>query len=328
MFAASFFDPVSLMQDAPGESIKNQSYLGFDLFADNSLGATHEESKMDLEETYTEDTNSNKAFSQKEAEKDENPKDNHSKDCLKFCRKVARFVPEQLLLKKELIREIINLNATVLASFLNPLDLRVVDSSRLEDIQIEILLKLWTSFKAVLSYKKNKKICIVKQEYWDLIFEKKTATNVLKDHIEEFSKTWKDLEVRNLLKSAAFSEILSRMLFCTNKTIILTLILRDASSKALYIRNLRTIDSFLLMVIYPGFFQYYNNRSGKFAVECCGKCKICRSKAVPMDFLEQLGYARLQVELVMSQINKIFTAYAYDLSGAMTHLMELSFNNF
>ena len=323
-----FLEPSFFLQDSYDDRLKSQGFLGFEMEADNTFKLLLDEAKMDIEDIFTEDTSSNKNQAPIDIQASEDSKDDYSRDCLKFCRKLARFIPEQLQLKRDFIREIIKMNSQVLASFLIPLDLETVEASRLEDLQIDCLLKLWMSFRSVLSYQKNKKICIVKQEYWDLMFEKDTVNNSLKETLSELSRTWKDAEVRALLKNQAFSEILARLLFSCNKTIIMTLILRDDSAKAMYLRSLGTIDSFLFMVMYPGFFQYYNHRSGKFSMECCGKCKVCRAKTVPKDFLEHLRYGRQQANLVTTNINQIFSMHYGEISGIMPKLLEICYNKF
>jgi len=257
----------------------------------------------------------------------ESLKDNHSKDCLKFCRKVSTRALEDLTIRTDLVKEVTKFNSELLKHFLNSLGFKEIDGFEvLENLQVECLLKLWSQFKDAMSYSKNKKICIVKFEHWGLIFDKKISIAQLKEIVAKKADSCEDPQLHPILKDETFSEILARMLFCSNNILTLTSILRDTSPKGEALRKMDTIGNFLLLALYPQYFSFYNHRSGKFALECCGKCKICHSKTIPSNFLKDLARARQEMEFSLSRINKLFNLYGTKNFASI--LMEFTYNQF
>lgn len=254
--------------------------------------------------------------------------DNYSKECLKFCRKIATLISEKLNLRSAITQKIFKFNSQLLSTYLHALGRQPVEASLLNELQTECLIQLWSKFKAVMSYSKNKKICIVKQEQWNLIFQKETFVESLKEICERISMSWIDPVAGDALKDLAFREIFSRMLFSTNKLLTLALILTDSSSKGKYLRDLGRIESFVLLIVFPEYFQYYNHRRGKFALECCGKCKVCCSKSIPADFLSLLDKARADKEQVASFIGQGFANWDNKSYYALVSLMAYTFNRF
>lgn len=256
------------------------------------------------------------------------PKRNHSKDCLTFCRKLSGIMLSQLSSKFNVCSEIIRLNAKAIGSLLRLLDLEEVEPIELEKLQTDILYQSWTQFKDLMTYRKNKKICIVKQEYWDLIFDKSVA-------IEEYQKIFAKIigseektYASRLLKDTNFCVILSRMLYASNKLMALISILKDSTEKGASLRDLSTIDNFVILMLYPQHFKHYNHRGGKFALECCDKCKICGSKTVPKDFLLLLNDSRRRSEQLICELNGILDGFYSNHIGAVTSLMDIAVNNF
>lgn len=252
----------------------------------------------------------------------------HTKDCLKFCRKLSNVVLSQLNTKSKLIQGVLRLNAEALATLVPLLDLKPVDVSELEYFQFQALLRLWRDFKEVLSYHKNKKICVVKQEYWDLIFDKATCTAAYQKIFCGLSDGTKSFAMRSLVKDSIFSSILARLLYSSSKVIALILALRDSSERGLGIRRLSTIDNFIIMMMHPSYISFYNHRAGKFALECCNKCKVCCSKKIPDGFLDILQNSRLQVKEMIANLTHILENSGSNEIGAVASILELAVNNF
>ena len=252
----------------------------------------------------------------------------HKKDCLKFCRSLSYIVIRHLIEKSKFIQRILRLNAEALETLIPLLDLTTVSLDELEYLQSQALLKLWSDFKELLSYHKNKKICVVKQEYWDLVFDKKTCVEACQKIFCGLKETTKSSAIKILLEDETFSTILARLLYCTSKIIALIATLRDSSERGMSIRNLETVDNFIILMIYPSYFGLYNHRAGKFALECCDKCKICCGKKVPRDFLNSLGSSRILIKQLINSLTQIIEKCSSNDSGAFTRILELAINNF
>ena len=252
----------------------------------------------------------------------------HKKDGLKFARSLSTIVIRHLVEKSGFIQRILRLNAEALETLIPLLNLTSVSIDELDFLQSQALLKLWSDFKELLSYHKNKKICVVKQEYWDLVFDKKTCVEVCQKIFCGFKETTKSFAIKMLLEDETFSTILARLLYCTSKIIALIATLRDSSERGMSIRNLETVDNFIILMIYPSYFGLYNHRAGKFALECCDKCKICCGKKVPRDFLNSLGSSRILIKQLINSLTQIIEKCSPNDSGAFTRILELAINNF
>lgn len=253
----------------------------------------------------------------------------YSRDSLKFCRKVTKLIEQQILLRSDLFQKMIGFNTTILQTFLHTLGIQQqIDPSDLNTLQIDCILSVWKKFSDVLSYRKNNKICLVKEEHWNLVFEKKTFTEITNSALSELLMTRRGKNLQILLNDTTFCEILSRMLYSTNKILTIISVLRDNSAKGEYIRGLATADNFILLVMMPELFKYYNHRGGKFALECCGKCKVCCSRAIPNDFGISLQQARQRKKEIINSINEMFLTYDEGNPNFIFSLMKFAFEEF
>mgnify|MGYP000930226470 FL=1 len=259
-------------------------------------------------------------------------KGNHSRDCLKFCRKLSSLLQERLTLPTPLMSSILAFNSDLLVTLLSNLELPSLNSDDITTIQIWCLRTLWGKFRDILSYSKNKKICLVKQEHWNLLFDKKTCIETLKDISKKFSDECKDFEgrafeARKVIEDASFCEILAQVLFCSNKLLVMMVILKDPSEKGVSLRELKTIDNFFLMIQKADYLSYYNHSSGKFALECCGKCKVCKAKSVPEDFGHGLIDARQKTRSIAYKIDEMIRLFSINKFEALLCLETISFDH-
>lgn len=251
---------------------------------------------------------------------------NRKRDCLKFCRGLSYIVLRHLIEKSKFIQRLVRLNAEALETLIPLLDLASVSIYELEILQFQVLLQIWSDFKELLSYRRNKKICLVTQEYWDLVFDKTTCVDACQKIFCSFKETTKSSAMEMLLKDEAFTTILAKLLYCTSKIFALIATLKDNSERGMDIRNLETIDNFIVLMIYPNYFGLYNHRAGKFASECCNKCKICCGKKVPWDFQNILGGSRIRTRQLIKELTDIIENYSSNDSGAFASILELAIN--
>jgi hypothetical protein len=318
----------------PADAFLNSElkFNGEDPFATIFSPVQVEDTNMMIEETPNLETHSTTANEESlfevppiNSDASDSQEDNRSKDGLKFCRKLSTLMLEVLKAPNDVFHQIMTFSSQVLLSLLSPLNLHGVSSSQIRELQYECLERLWAEFKELLSYSKNKKICIVKQEYWNMIFDKKGCTTQLKQIFETLSKIWKTPAAKLVLSDTVFCELFAHVLFYSNKLAVTVLILKDSSDKGNFLRNLKTIDNFFMMVLLPDLMQFYNHRRGKFALECCRKCKICKSKQIPSDFLIILNDSRTKIESVVSIINQIFLKCGSNSFETGSRLVEFGF---
>jgi hypothetical protein len=224
----------------------------------------------------------------------------HSKDCLKASRRLSKLMLYQIGANGSFLSGFLGASAQVINSVLAVLALGEINSKSLIRDQATVLCAVWEKFKNCLSYHKNKKICIVKSEYWDNVFSFKVFSENAKQTIKSLkSSQLKRVMSQNELVFNSFCEVL----FSINKLMTLTFILRDNSiNGGQFLRQIETINKLLVLVVDARLFEFYNHRSGKFAQECCGKCKICCSKDIPYNFAALLQEAREKVNTVVRAI--------------------------
>eukprot|EP00331_Platyophrya_macrostoma_P023867 CAMPEP_0176440232 /NCGR_PEP_ID=MMETSP0127-20121128/20440_1 /TAXON_ID=938130 /ORGANISM="Platyophrya macrostoma, Strain WH" /LENGTH=339 /DNA_ID=CAMNT_0017824701 /DNA_START=240 /DNA_END=1259 /DNA_ORIENTATION=- len=228
---------------------------------------------------------------------------NYSKDGLKFSRRIAKMMTKHLSSVADgFVSVYLGASASVINSILGSYGIEGISKDEVVKAQQEVLATIWGEFKNILSYNKNKKICIVKAEYWNIVFCKQTFTGLAKESCKalkgELAKLFAGFE--GILN--AFCEVI----FAIHQLMTFTAIIKDGSAKGgQSMRELETIDNMLLMIISPKLFEFYNHRSGKFASECCGKCKICRSRSIPLDFTAVLQDARNKLKMIINEVVQI-----------------------
>lgn len=234
----------------------------------------------------------------------------YSKDSLKFCRRITKLLMKHFNAlnspsagSSSFLKAFLGTSAkvinSILAAYGTP-SIQQIQSEGLIKIQLGLLQQVWQQFKSCLSYNKNKKICIVKPEFWNILFCRKTFSSYIMESCKKLEKsTFQQLlgDYEGILK--CFCDIL----YSINQLIILAVILRDDSPKGgQFIRKIETVDNLLVSMMDPRLFEFYNHRSGKFASECCGRCKICRSKNIPEEFGMVLENTRKKCNLLMDEI--------------------------
>eukprot|EP00331_Platyophrya_macrostoma_P012045 CAMPEP_0176416214 /NCGR_PEP_ID=MMETSP0127-20121128/6225_1 /TAXON_ID=938130 /ORGANISM="Platyophrya macrostoma, Strain WH" /LENGTH=229 /DNA_ID=CAMNT_0017796271 /DNA_START=122 /DNA_END=811 /DNA_ORIENTATION=- len=179
------------------------------------------------------------------------------------------------------------------------------DKVRIEHLvkfQAIILQKVWENFKNCLSYHTNKKICLMKSDYWDVVFSQKTFRHHAKSHMAETALLINPslaLITENEVMSTSFCDVL----FSMNKLMTISYIMKDETLEGgLFFKELPILESLIVLIVEPALFDYYNQSSGKFANECCGKCKICCSKNIPESLNEQLEDARKKANVIVDAV--------------------------
>ena len=308
----------STLQESNSSSMIRKNSFSYQSSPSNSMDIEEEakiESKLGSENSL-----------QSTTQKRNSASEHHSKDSLKFCRKISALVTNHLEIKSKFCYDLLKFNADVAVCLLYLYDFKNIDLSQIISLEIECLLRLWGKLKDVLTYRKNKKICIVKKEHWDLVFDKTEAVNALKKILVGFADSWYQPVGKVILNDDGFCDAFARTLYCCNRVLSMVLALKDCSETGHSLRKLETIDNFVVLMLFPHHYPHYNHRGGKFAVECCSKCKICCSKNIPERFIEQLTEARLEATSLITNIDHYFGLYENMNLEVIFNLMKMGYS--
>lgn len=230
----------------------------------------------------------------------------YSKECLKFGRRISKLMLRHLSNYSAFSQHFLDMSAQVTNTIRGAFALKEAAKKDLIRDQYLILRSIWKEFRDCLSYHTNKKICIVKPEYWNIVFNRKNFIVCAKRAIESLQK---DFLLNSPYEEARILDCMCEVLFGVNQLMTLTFILADTSDDGgKHMRGLDNIENLLVMIVDAGLFEFYNHRSGKFARECCGRCKICGSRAVPWNFLSLLQAARKKLKTISELIPSTFSS--------------------
>lgn len=238
----------------------------------------------------------------KTEEEEEAERTNFSKEFLKFSRKLANLVTHHLQKRSDILMSLLTLPAQITEYFFLLGGLNRPNKLEIVSLQICCLEKLWNGFKETMSYSKNKKICIVKSEDWCRLYSLQEFKDAMKEILTEVDPSYLTIDPRLVSASELVLDLFSRVLFYFNLMFSFMMVVKDSSVKGEYLRKLKTIENFLVIMVSPDLYKNYNHRSGKFALECCGKCKVCRSKYVTPSFTLQLERGRAKSDLLKTFI--------------------------
>lgn len=219
------------------------------------------------------------------------------KACLKFCRRISKRVLE-IIDDYEFSQIIFNFVDDVAKKYIHTMNIRGFDSKGLSMSSKAAFKKVWVSFKEQLASSKNKKICLVTHCEWSSVFSLEGFRKQVKEQTQDYKDILKHIQFQDQIDAEVVVDIYVRLQFVMNKIVVnATIILIEmclsgprSDSRAHYLNDC------LLMMNFPYFYGHYNHTKGKFAIECCNRCKICRSTLLPRDFLERLEKARYKTK--------------------------------
>ena len=247
---------------------------------------------------------------------------NLSKEFLKFSRKLSNLALAYLQENTGFSMSLLTFSARVSQTFFTLANLPCPKLEDLRSLQLNCLEKLWSRYKETISYSKNKKICIVKSNDWYQLYNLPVFVSAIKEILSGDQTDYPSINLQVVCLLEGLIESFARLLYYTNLILTFTAIEKDSSEKGEYLRNMKTIQNFLVLMANSELYKTYNHRSGKFATECCGKCKVCRSKAIPRDFELKLERGRAKSELMKTLVSITFP----DLSGISDSTLLQAFN--
>ena len=219
------------------------------------------------------------------------------KNSLKFCRRLSK---SMIILLHNTDNELHNSVFRVFSQMVKTqaCSQRVLirSTSLFGEMHRAILTKIWSRYRNVFSNYKNNKICLVTFNEWQQVFS-------IEGFCKEFNSTStcvklikEAVDFKDQNDADAFTDFYRRLLFTLSKLLANMVFYREMMNDHEFTQRTSNAEDFALMINSPRIYKHYNHSKGKFALECCNRCKICRSGSLPSNFTEQLTEARKKME--------------------------------
>jgi hypothetical protein len=195
----------------------------------------------------------------------------------------------------------------------------VYDTKKLREVNQKVFEQSWINFKDTLSYYKNGKISLVTINEWLTLFE---------GYHEFFTRLPEELQVisfekRDELSCQTFLRIYRSLLLTQYKVSIQSIIHLGMFNDQSIMEEIPNLEHFACMTLQPSLYRHYNHTKGKFALECCVRCKICMSSTLPADYYETLIQARAQLTRTRIFYASLQSSYSniseYDIQALFTY---------
>ena len=256
-------------------------------------------------------------------------KSTSKKGSLKFCRRLCKSVVP-LLERDAFSMKVFRYFGTLMATFLGHLDGRFINRERFDIVSKFIFHRIWKKHRELLACTHNNKICLVTQTEWDSFFGSEGFLYELEKAAGELGEVLDLVVFDDDVNREIFKCLFKKSMFLLNVVFINSIIYCDLSKDEKFLKKVPNYETFSLIVLEPWLCKHYNHAKEKFALECCNRCKICRSGSVPPDFLYRLQRTRIKLEEVKDfyqrlgqtnivdmteeQVNEIFTFWGTQLS--------------
>ena len=222
------------------------------------------------------------------------------KNCLKFCRRLTKYV--LTFLKSDDFIQVLDFAFNTIESVLSVLGFIKYARTSLIQLQKEIHLNLWKTFKHDTG-SANPKICLVTPDEWESMFSYEGFSKQLRKFTGDFKSIEQCFEFYSQVELEIFIRFFVKIQFLVNMIVVNTVIMREMYPLYEFQKLQQVLDDCMIMANVSHLYIHYNHSKGKFALECCGKCKICCSTILPKNFLEQLKNARNY----MKEIKEVFS---------------------
>ena len=223
---------------------------------------------------------------------------NYSKDSLKFSRRLAREVNVLLHFEKSpLLKGFLKAGLDVLRSELHICRVWVLSEEGLTHFMVSLMRQVWKDFASSLSCSLNRKISKITKETWGKVFTHEGFWASISKSGKEFSLE-KFVVYGEPEAQQAFEVFFKRTVFLVNRACVLTFLHLKLSKQASFRENIEKFDNYLVLALAPELYDYYNHKRGVFYGNCCGSCKICRSKTID----SRAGFSKVQKAIEMAQL--------------------------
>lgn len=220
------------------------------------------------------------------------------KNSLKFYRKLCKLMIKHLSNDEDFTNRAFILFFSFVNSFITFFKGRVLDDERIRKIQKTIMLQIWKRQREKVSYVNNHKVCLVTPEEWGSVFIQEEFNKQLRLSSNDFKDVLFLIYWNSIESEQAFTLLYSKIFFILNILLVSAVTYLEMVREPKFMQKMSNFDDFVLMMFQPWLYRFYNHTRGKFAIECCGKCKICKSYALPINFLERLNWSRYYFEQI------------------------------
>ena len=216
---------------------------------------------------------------------------NNKRDSIKFLRKIFKIGVQQLKLASfptAHFEYFIDALILVIKGF----DIKINDTNSFVNQNKEIFRKIWSEFKGLLSFRKNPKLSLLTSEEWESFFTKKGFEQRLSQNTENFAQLMKSVTLPTQEDRWLFLSLYCKLAFILNTVLVQSIIYIELPNDGNFLGSIKPINELILLTQTPSLYKHFNHSKGKFANECCNRCKICCSATVPKNFKEILKSAR------------------------------------
>lgn len=209
---------------------------------------------------------------------------------MKFCRRLCKEVSK--LINTPSFTNPLSKLVCQLSMLINGKTQYQQDLSQLEEKSKLGFLMTWDKFHSMLSSAQNNRICLVTYSEWNAIM-------TLKGFDQEIC--FDSVEIKEILMTAGFADeiakemlvrFFTKLMYKVNQIYSYVVLFEKILKDFTFCQKIINLKDFLTMAFDPSLYSNYNHHRGKFATECCQKCKVCRSATVPEDFTDRLTKAR------------------------------------
>lgn len=211
------------------------------------------------------------------------------KSCLRFCRKLIKFMG--IFQKTSDFDKILDYSFTTIQDTLRLLPIKIVNETYFKQLQKELHQAIWKSFKKSTG-SANPKICLITFTEWDSVFSYAGFCEKLRVLSGDYKLIEKCVEYQSKTEFQLLIGFFIRIQYIAYMILINTVIMQEMLPFYRYQKSEWILDNCMLLANFSNLYVHYNHVMGKFATECCGKCKVCRSTTLPMDFGSRLENGR------------------------------------
>lgn len=212
------------------------------------------------------------------------------KHSLKFCRKLSRLMLS-LTANSTIIAPTFNHFERIIEDVAVYLSANILNKEELARTHVNIFRRIWLKQRATLSHITNRSICLVTDSEWEQLFSRASFLKKLREESYDYQCIF-DLVIIDIKNKQAFLHIYERTLFMVNKILLYFVLCTNVFKDEDFKSKVMNYADFGVMTLEPTLYYHYNHSKGKFAIECCNKCKICRSSVLPKDYLSRVKEAR------------------------------------
>mmetsp|Transcript_36785 Transcript_36785/g.42981 ORF Transcript_36785/g.42981 Transcript_36785/m.42981 type:complete len:303 (-) Transcript_36785:165-1073(-) len=214
----------------------------------------------------------------------------HKNDSLKFCRKLVKYQLKFLNDETSFVNMILKASFNILLHIGEVFHIK--DKGQLQSKYFGIVKSFWLEQRDHFSYSKNKKISILSMDIWKRQFEEKSFKEFITQKLIYNEIIGEAIEASDNYEKDAFVLFSKALLFKALQFINLTIAICYLDRPGKAEKKFPMKDNFIVFMLEPSLYGYYNHTKGKFFSECCERCRVCRLKDMDPEGVNLLDSAR------------------------------------